>query len=616
MRRLARSIILATLVQLLGLGSSVASASTGYAIRVADPDLNSGYKALIDEALLKLPAAVQAELPATLEFQLREGKGRPAEVVGDKIYLRSGLLATYLEDASDANYRRKVAFSRHPDFHTFMVAMILHELSHILDQRFQFSSREDFDLLHFRHAYAQDNSSNIDNQSGPPQRVRGNFFEGRSVDPYEFKNPKEAFAVGFEFFVLDPNFKCRRPQHFEFYRRSFGWSTSAKGCAAFNKHFYINPSLTSDEAFKPTIVSPKGKLYAVHYLVAGAGKGAMSRFGHAMLRLVYCDPDRTIASEQCLFDVDQHVVITPAAAVMDLEISQFDGLTGKYPSSFFAALLGATTQLYNRIEERELFSIPLKLTPAQLVSVEQAIHESHWTYRNKYYFTVNNCATEVLNLIKRAMPENAAVQSSYSSTPFSLLDLFKQLGLAEDKDLEHWRNDSTKRFYFPPATKTLQFLAKFAADNMKSPEVVDYMKMTGAERLRVVARSKQVTEAKRVGRALAALESNLMMKLQLEVFRALLRDANSRSTLKTANDKIQSEYQSWFAPPTVLGIEHYGLPSDEEIADILTARGKTIESLNKDKSSMFSDVKKSSDHTLQQKLVLESEGILKALETP
>lgn len=250
------------------------------------------YHSLVDGAYQKLPDLLQQGLPSDIKFRLKSG-GRPAEVVGKNIYLNADLITEYIRDPSEANYRRNIKFSRHIDFQLFLEAMIIHELTHIYDFEHRLSWRKEFDLLHSRHSYGDGgaNGQNQPNEFVERRPERGNFFEGRSVDPYEFKNPQEAFAVGMEFYALDPTFKCRRPKHFEFYQSLMGTPKIEPSiCDNFQVQYYINPILSDDRPYSPRVATPRGHLYAIHYLLAGKGDGVMSRFGHSMLRFVYCDP--------------------------------------------------------------------------------------------------------------------------------------------------------------------------------------------------------------------------------------------------------------------------------------------------------------------------------------
>lgn len=48
-----------------------------------------------------------------------------------------------------------------------------------------------------------------------------NTQETRSADVYEYESPDEAFAVNMEFFLLDPEYKCRRPLLYSYFSDHF-----------------------------------------------------------------------------------------------------------------------------------------------------------------------------------------------------------------------------------------------------------------------------------------------------------------------------------------------------------------------------------------------------------
>src|SRR3546814_10543459 len=86
----------------------------------------------------------------------------------------------------------------------------------------------------------------------------------------------------------------------------------------------------------------------------------VSRWGHSMLRLVICAPDRPRGPD-CRLDLDQHLVLPYRAFVGDVQLSSWDGLVGKYPSRLFVLPLAQVIDEYTKTELRSLASVPLNL---------------------------------------------------------------------------------------------------------------------------------------------------------------------------------------------------------------------------------------------------------------
>ena len=76
------------------------------------------------------------------------------------------------------------------------------------------------------------------------------------------------------------------------------------------------------------------RLYRAEYLLASKGDSFTSGFGHSMLRLVFCDPDRFAKDPtfspgpECLDDHNFHLVVSFRAKINDLSINSLKGFFG------------------------------------------------------------------------------------------------------------------------------------------------------------------------------------------------------------------------------------------------------------------------------------------------
>lgn len=225
----------------------------------------------------------------------------------------------------------------------------------------------------------------------------------RVSDSLEIKNVSTYFNVNLEYYLLDDEFHVRRPLVSKMYKEYFG---TEENLASKNEQvlpstvIYLHSTNLSQNLKKRVDINPK-RIYSVHYLFASKGESSMSRWGHAMLRLVVCAPYRKVVGPDCLLDTDYHISVGFRANVNDLIINYAKGLTGGYPSTLYMFPMRETIEEYPVSELRDLISLPLKLTPEQKDVLIYSLAETYWAYGGKYYFITNNCAVELEDLLNR-----------------------------------------------------------------------------------------------------------------------------------------------------------------------------------------------------------------------
>ena len=139
----------------------------------------------------------------------------------------------------------------HKNFHRLLLATIVHELSHLLDDALERISQKPL-----YQAYAHAAKNKIKNRKTQ-----------RAPDPYELSNTSEHFAVNMEYFILDSEYPCRRPNLNHFFSAALG--TEEKSCELYER---VNGNSISPE-----------EVIEVHYLIADKGEAMMSRFGHSIV---------------------------------------------------------------------------------------------------------------------------------------------------------------------------------------------------------------------------------------------------------------------------------------------------------------------------------------------
>jgi hypothetical protein len=301
----------------------------------------------------------------------------------------------------------------HKNMYRWALATLLHEYSHVYDEKAGYPSKGQayYDLTHWKEGtfwWSDDSNKNI-------SRLR-------SPDPYEYFNPQEHFAVNMEFYLLDPEYRCRRPTLYNYFSNEhFGnWSAFPSSCKTNTEVlvYVLDTMIKSD-------INPE-RVYEVDYLLADETDSFASRWGHAMYRLIVCGPDEKTVGPHCRTGMNTafHVVASYRANIQDMQLSKWKSLTGGYPSLLFMLTLTGVVQEYNKEDLRDLVSIPLKLSDFEKNNFVYKILENQWDYIGEYAFITRNCATESRDLLKSITWDNSA-NAIGSLTPTGF---YKKLG--------------------------------------------------------------------------------------------------------------------------------------------------------------------------------------------
>lgn len=300
----------------------------------------------------------------------------------------------------------------HGNFYTLATASLLHEIAHAYD------------------ALELDTGSTWKAVSGFNSRFLG-FNTGRNRDldrlpsPQAAANESEAFAVHLEYFLLDPEYRCRFPSHYEYLENHFSWSPPYHDC----RRSY---EIVAGQGTRLIDLDPD-RIYQVRYLLASPGRKAQSRFGHAMLHIVLCAAG-TPRGPECLTQEEEHLVLGFVASTDDSPLRTVNGVTGVYDSRLVFTSLQDQIQKYNDRQFRDLRSYVLDLDRAQ---TERLIHralELYWTYRGPYRFLTNNCATELEDLLKAGILDERYLDGR-GRTPKGVLKRLIRAGFVGDDEI-------------------------------------------------------------------------------------------------------------------------------------------------------------------------------------
>lgn len=349
----------------------------------------------------------------------------------------------------------------HKTGYRLALATLLHELAHLYDDEVKISSQR-----RFRHLMTFS---------------KGFFDEQKNINPkrtpniYEFRSPSEAFAVNFEYFIMDPDFQCRRPALYEFFTEALNYKPYA------NRQCVINNKVTVIGQVQQSGSLDLNRLYRVDYLLADEGSSMDSMYGHSMLRLVFCAPKKE-KSEKCVTDVSSHIIVSfrgsltegRASEVMDeqnvlkksmqlinkylqqakvslLNALNSFGLFGQMPSHMYLLLWETVRPEYNDFDFRNLVSTPLNLSEDEKRSLLNRILEINWGYSGSYNFFTNNCKSEVLDLLK-AVVRNKKIEEVNAITPVGLREELINSGFAIQK------NETTYISSFTYTKEDLRFI--------------------------------------------------------------------------------------------------------------------------------------------------------------
>lgn len=301
----------------------------------------------------------------------------------------------------------------------------------------------------------------------------------RSPDSHEIISPNKFVAVNLEYFLLDPEYPCRRPSLYYFFTRHFDWSPVNR-VACGSGYTFLNAGLDAERPALGTLDS--ARIYQVHYLLAEPGDVWASRWGHSMLRVVICAPGREMGPG-CQLDLDHHLVLSFQPVVGNAEISSWDGLTGGYPVRLFLLPLREVIKSYTKLQLRSLQSFPLTLSrDEQLTLVERAI-ELHWSYDGAYYFLGNNCVMETLKLL-RSGTDRHLFRRIESVTPSGLLTLLKANGLIDDSVLTGRAQDQALGYYFESYRERYRLMFEVVRARLGVPEkkLEDWLALSAPQR--------------------------------------------------------------------------------------------------------------------------------------
>ena len=299
------------------------------------------------------------------------------------------------------------------------------------------------------------------------KKVNLNQFEERLIEASENDKLSNAFEINYEHFFTDPNYRCHRPTYYKFFSELANETpNSASSCKMHREITIVSESLNKSGAIFSRALDP-ARIYQIHYLFAGRGKQMMSKWGHAMFRLIICAPGKEVGPS-CLDDVSEHVVVSYRANVEDININYLKGLRGAYSSQLYLMNFNDVLNEYNKGEMRDIISLPLNFSQEQIAQFTNRVLENYWSYSGRYFFLTNNCATEALELLKIAFPEEHPLLSAKTLHPLALYKLLEHLEIIDPTLLDNEALAIKTGYLFKGMSAKIQSSLAIFLDSKKS----------------------------------------------------------------------------------------------------------------------------------------------------
>ena len=379
-----------------------------------------------------------------------------------------------------------------------------------------------------------------------------NSYSKRSPNKYEYSSTKEFTAVNFEYFILDPEFKCRRPNLYTAYSKKLSHKPfeevtckSLKEISFSDTHKIGSINLNFDEVRE------------VHYLFASKGTAMMSRWGHSMFKLVSCPTDWTL--EKCR-KRGKFTVIGFLAQVSDVNLNAVKGIMGDYPSDLVITDLDSMKRQYNRAELRDLMSLPMNFTKNEKERFLNHLIRVYWEYSGRYYFFTNNCADEAFKFLQIAYNKKEYYKKKII-TPLGILNFVKKNNLIVDYQFSKTTENISKGLLYESFQTKLErsysYLFKNYKNILKIKNKVSSVKREKRKFSSKYKTIKNITEY-----------SNLPTSLRKSMIERILEDADKKSVLNLFAIESQAHYVTGNALLNVMQKKSSELKEVEGTSDI------------------------------------------------
>lgn len=539
---------------------------------------------IIKKVLKSLPDKINTEIIPNLKFKVAKLNEQEIDLCKD---IATGTTyGSYLKFFNTIKISESVISSYNSCPHKIeskLIETLIHEIFHAYDAKASITKQNNFScpnrlnhpkrkisvsprcrkqILQNKRSYIISEDLNFKTITQLDQRQKDNFKGKRVIDAYELESAQEFAAVNFESFILDSEFKCRRPSIYKYFSNHFSYEPfSNKECNHTKK---VISQMDSSKIYE---LDPK-RVYQIHYLHADEGQEMISRFGHSMIRIILCAPGREVGPG-CLRDIDHHVVLSFRANVNDIKIDMLKGVFGGYPSQLYVIPLKNIIYEYNTTELRNLYSYPLNFSePEKIAFLERAL-ETYWEYSGDYTFFDNNCAVETYKLITSAS-DDIKNKMYKSSTPNGILNDLIKTGLIDKKYTSPKNLDRLNVF------KSYFYYVQLAYKSLfgKEIEKADFLELIEKDLEMIgdlfLSQDYQGKPIKEQIKTLSAMQLVQKMIIDIKQGQLLKIENNLLAQLAQKNEDTAANLQDYFDFSLLTPIYNsYGIPTQEEVSDVL-----------------------------------------------
>lgn len=530
----------------LVLDSEVKSPALNMFIHEVEKALPKSFKADIDQRLkisfveFNGEKSIDPQRVCSLEKGSAHSYGA-AHHFFDQIELHAGFLPII-----EAAYRGDVAIAlgcSHKDLYTLAKGALIHEIAHFYDRHThkRLSGRtigkpgprahrrgkrayESAQKNHFSSipTYGYIAGWKLNSASSSKLKMKHRKVV-QSPDFYEYQSIEENFAVNTQFFLLDPDYQCRRPSQYEFMAKEFEHRPfPERNCGD-----DITVPILKNNRLVLERINPH-HIRDVHYLFAGEADSLMSRWGHSMFRFSVCPPE--LSDRRCRIDSRKNFSLNFTGFIPGLDIQALDGLVGNYDSVVTISPLSTILNQYNVGEMRDVFSYPIQMSQKEKLRFIKLAAQRAWGYMGSYKFLSNNCADESLDFLKAVM-WSPKIQNSYVTTPLGLRDELESLGLIKTFSMERAQEERRKSRYFP--SKMLSIKKALRLLGMEEKDANAYFDSPVAQRKKF---AKTLKSSAAIWN-LVIVEGHMLSSLQEQLKNKTLKFLKEQSSLDPQIDK-------------------------------------------------------------------------------
>ncbi len=479
----------------------------------------------------------------------------------------------------------------HKTLYRLIVATVLHELGHLYDfspgifsdQLISGEPRFQRLMGWSRHGWH--------NHLGPNHRVWV-----RSPDIYEFFDLKEGFAVNLEFFLLDPEYECRRPALHAYLAEHFGGGMTISTCGP-NTKVHPHARRGGIDHGKVVDLNPE-RVLEVHYLRTASKFAMDSRADRSMIRIVLCDPDRGELESDCLEDLDHQWGVSFAPLLSSGDWFSWQHFLHGLSPQLWIYPMKEVVEFFKDREGRDLESYPLRLSQVQKKNLIYRVLENYWSYLGrvgvrKSGFVGDNSSAETGHLLKGIL-SSAAMKGFVARNSVELKEKLVQLNLISSNRVKSPRDSEKSGLFFPSAEPEWNSAFEFLKANLNAGiprelftwgALEDYLTHTAP-----VERSEVINQVTHLGdfygkqklyKSLLSLESRIEHRLSQELhgqihlkFGRIYKRLKEKKRTELSSESIEmfkifmTHFES--THPLSLVQNGYGVPTEDEFGMIFT----------------------------------------------